>query len=343
MTTTFYFLLAYTIELIIGVCLRQCDRLFNKLTKKSIKIEWVFLKAGTRHKVISSQNALIADDEIILTRENVTRFLKVSGIKAANIVAVKLDDMINRINPSSFRSFISLRYVKWPKDLKMIGSCAFYNCISMRGKLVLPKKVISIGYQSFYGCNFDEIEIPRSLIDIFHLKSLYPYDIDFDEIDMCYTYKEDPLEHMIAPSAFEKNYHLSCVYIDPSEDLNDVTWSISDTAFQYCHMVSKVVLKTKNSYVDIADNRNILQYFSDISYANICILTEKFGLELLTVPTMKLTMNGSTSCIDFMPYLLAEYLKYEDFVKLDPRSLKPYINKELCINIHLKASTASLQ
>ena len=163
----------------------------------------------------------------------------------------------------------SIRTIKWPANLKVIGGKAFYNKY-LRGHLVLPETLDSIGPSAFYRNYIDSVSMPHKQIafanDIFRENSNLTK-VEFNSCasymtnNMFYSCKKlrsvsgmecvktiggsvfagcDSLRTVgnIVPTMIGNNAFYACRKLE-SFDLSQVT-SVGEGAFQSCHTFKSV-------------------------------------------------------------------------------------------------------
>ena len=163
----------------------------------------------------------------------------------------------------------SIRTIKWPANLKVIGGKAFYNKY-LRGHLVLPETLDSIGPSAFYRNYIDSVSMPHKQIafanDIFRENSNLTK-VEFNSCasymtnNMFYSCKKlrsvsgmecvktiggsvfaecDSLRTVgdIVPTTIGRYAFYNCKKLE-SFDLSQVT-SVGEYAFQSCHTFKSV-------------------------------------------------------------------------------------------------------
>ena len=310
------------IEYLIKVTIHYTHHVYRKITGPKnciIKIHWTYLQTGHKYDSISSHKVPVHYGDVILTSKISNDFLKQHDIDASDVINIKLDHRINHIAPKAFKTFISLKSIELPTNLKIIGSYAFYGCLSLSGTVTLPDTLICIGYKAFYGCDLTKIIIPNHLISITSILYAYQDRISISEYEDIYSYKNHEFDCMIGPQSFDKNYHLNKVVIKFNDDLSDIDWAISDDAFLTCHKIKNISLFYKNECLNILNFENIIAYFSHLSFAQIYILISKFTHPPLSIPNIFISLQKQTVLCEPLPYILAEYLNFSDYIKLDPK------------------------
>ena len=162
-----------------------------------------------------------------------------------------------------------IKTIKWPANLKVIGGKAFYDK-SLRGHLVLPETLDSIGPSAFYRNSINSVSMPHKQIafanDIFRENSNLTK-VGFNSCasymtnNMFYSCKKlrsvsgmecvktiggsvfaecDSLRTVgnIAPTMIGNNAFNACKKLEPF-DLSQVT-SVGESAFKSCHMFKSV-------------------------------------------------------------------------------------------------------
>lgn len=162
-----------------------------------------------------------------------------------------------------------IQTIKWPANLKVIGGKAFYFR-SLRGHLVLPETLDSIGPSAFYGNSIDSVSMPHKQIafanDIFRenpnlTKVEFNSCASYMTNNMFYSCKKlrsvsgmecvktiggsafsgcDSLRTVgnIVPTMIGNNAFNACKKLEPF-DLSQVT-SVGESAFQACHTFKSV-------------------------------------------------------------------------------------------------------
>ena len=174
----------------------------------------------------------------------------------------------------------SIRTIKWPANLKVIGGKAFYNKY-LRGHLVLPETLDSIGPSAFYRNYIDSVSMPHKQIafanDIFRENSNLTK-VEFNSCasymtnNMFYSCKKlrsvsgmecvktiggsvfagcDSLRTVgnIVPTMIGNNAFYACRKLE-SFDLSQVT-SVGEGAFQSCHTFKSVHMPNVTSFGDL--------------------------------------------------------------------------------------------
>ena len=174
----------------------------------------------------------------------------------------------------------SIRIIKWPANLKVIGGKAFYNKY-LRGHLVLPETLDSIGPSAFYRNYIDSVSMPHKQIafanDIFRENSNLTK-VEFNSCasymtnNMFYSCKKlrsvsgmecvktiggsvfagcDSLRTVgnIVPTMIGNNAFYACRKLE-SFDLSQVT-SVGEGAFQSCHTFKSVHMPNVTSLGDL--------------------------------------------------------------------------------------------
>ena len=174
----------------------------------------------------------------------------------------------------------SIRTIKWPANLKVIGGKAFYNKY-LRGHLVLPETLDSIGPSAFYRNYIDSVSMPHKQIafanDIFRENSNLTK-VEFNSCasymtnNMFYSCKKlrsvsgmecvktiggsvfaecDSLRTVgnIAPTTVGQYGFYNCRKLE-SFDLSQVT-SVGNYAFQYCYTFKSVHMPNVTSLGDL--------------------------------------------------------------------------------------------
>lgn len=162
-----------------------------------------------------------------------------------------------------------IQTIKWPANLKVIGGKAFYFR-SLRGHLVLPETLDSIGPSAFYGNSIDSVSMPHKQIafanDIFRenpnlTKVEFNSCASYMTNNMFYSCKKlrsvsgmecvrtiggsafsgcDSLRTVgnIAPTMIGNNAFNACKKLEPF-DLSQVT-SVGESALRSCHTFKSV-------------------------------------------------------------------------------------------------------
>lgn len=174
----------------------------------------------------------------------------------------------------------SIRTIKWPANLKVIGGKAFYDKY-LRGHLVLPETLDSIGPSAFYSNYIDSVSMPHKQIafanDIFRENSNLTK-VEFNSCasymtnNMFYSCKKlrsvsgmecvktiggsvfagcDSLRTVgnIAPTTIGNNAFYACKKLEPF-DLSQVT-SVGEGAFRSCHTFKSVHMPNVTSLGDL--------------------------------------------------------------------------------------------
>lgn len=174
----------------------------------------------------------------------------------------------------------AIQTIKWPANLKVIGGKAFYNR-SLKGHLVLPETLDSIGPSAFYKNFIDSVSMPHKQIafanDIFRENSNLTK-VEFNSCasymtnNMFYSCKKlrsvsgmecvktiggsvfaecDSLRTVgnIAPTTIGQYAFYNCKKLE-SFDLSQVT-SVGNYAFQSCHTFKSVHMPNVTSLGDL--------------------------------------------------------------------------------------------
>ncbi len=174
----------------------------------------------------------------------------------------------------------AIQTIKWPANLKVIGGKAFYNR-SLKGHLVLPETLDSIGPSAFYKNFIDSVSMPHKQIafanDIFRENSNLTK-VEFNSCasymtnNMFYSCKKlrsvsgmecvktiggsvfagcDSLRTVgnIVPTMIGNNAFYACRKLE-SFDLSQVT-SVGEGAFQSCHTFKSVHMPNVTSLGDL--------------------------------------------------------------------------------------------
>ena len=174
----------------------------------------------------------------------------------------------------------SIRTIKWPANLKVIGGKAFYNKY-LRGHLVLPETLDSIGPSAFYKNYIDSVSMPHKQIafanDIFRenpnlTKVEFNSCASYMTNNMFYSCKKlrsvsgmecvktiggsvfaecDSLRTVgdIVPTTIGRYAFYNCKKLE-SFDLSQVT-SVGEYAFQSCHTFKSVHMPNVTSLGDL--------------------------------------------------------------------------------------------
>ena len=174
----------------------------------------------------------------------------------------------------------SIRTIKWPANLKVIGGKAFYNKY-LKGHLVLPETLESIGPSAFYKNLIDSVSMPHKQIafanDIFRenpnlTKVEFNSCASYMTNNMFYSCKKlrsvsgmecvktiggsvfagcDSLRTVgnIVPTMIGNNAFYACRKLE-SFDLSQVT-SVGEGAFQSCHTFKSVHMPNVTSLGDL--------------------------------------------------------------------------------------------
>ena len=172
-----------------------------------------------------------------------------------------------------------IQTIKWPANLKVIGGSAFYGK-SLRGHLVLPETLDSIGPSAFYNNNIDSVSMPHKQIafgNAIFSANAYLTTVEFNSCasymtnNMFYSCKKlrsvsgmecvktiggsvfaecDSLRTVgnIAPTTIGQYAFYNCKKLE-SFDLSQVT-SVGNYAFQSCHTFKSVHMPNVTSLGD---------------------------------------------------------------------------------------------
>ena len=173
-----------------------------------------------------------------------------------------------------------IQTIKWPANLKVIGGKAFYFR-SLRGHLVLPETLDSIGPSAFYGNSIDSVSMPHKQIafanDIFRenpnlTKVEFNSCASYMTNNMFFSCKKlrsvsgmecvktiggsafsgcDSLRTVgnIVPTMIGNNAFNACKKLEPF-DLSQVT-SVGESAFKSCHTFKSVHMPNVTSLGDL--------------------------------------------------------------------------------------------
>lgn len=108
----------------------------------------------------------------------------------------------NEVGAKAFCDLKNLISLKLPKNAKVVGDCAMYRCFNLC-EVILPEKMVELGYASFYECKIVAIPLPP-----------YLRKIGFDAFTYCRSLRN---------VSFPRNLQ-----------------SIGASAFQYCYSLTEV-------------------------------------------------------------------------------------------------------
>lgn len=162
-----------------------------------------------------------------------------------------------------------IKTIKWPANLKVIGGKAFYDK-SLRGHLVLPETLDSIGPSAFYKNSIDSVSMPHKQIALANAIFSENNNLKTVEFNSCASYMPNSMFYSckrlrsvsgmecvktiggsafsgcdslrtvgnIVPTMIENNAFNACKKLEPF-DLSQVT-SVGESAFKSCHMFKSV-------------------------------------------------------------------------------------------------------
>lgn len=162
-----------------------------------------------------------------------------------------------------------IQTIKWPANLKVIGGKAFYARI-LKGHLVLPETLDSIGPSAFYKNSIDSVSMPHKQIALANAIFSENNNLKTVEFNSCASYMPNSMFYSckrlrsvsgmecvktiggsafsgcdslrtvgnIVPTMIENNAFNACKKLEPF-DLSQVT-SVGESAFKSCHMFKSV-------------------------------------------------------------------------------------------------------
>lgn len=162
-----------------------------------------------------------------------------------------------------------IRTIKWPANLKVIGGKAFYARI-LKGHLVLPETLDSIGPSAFYKNSIDSVSMPHKQIALANAIFSENNNLETVEFNSCASYMPNSMFYSckrlrsvsgmecvktiggsafsgcdslrtvgnIVPTMIGNNAFNACKKLEPF-DLSQVT-SVGESAFKSCHMFKSV-------------------------------------------------------------------------------------------------------
>lgn len=162
-----------------------------------------------------------------------------------------------------------IQTIKWPANLKVIGGKAFYARI-LKGHLVLPETLDSIGPSAFYKNSIDSVSMPHKQIALANAIFSENNNLKTVEFNSCASYMPNSMFYSckklrsvsgmecvktiggsafsgcdslrtvgnIAPTMIGNNAFNACKKLEPF-DLSQVT-SVGESAFKSCHMFKSV-------------------------------------------------------------------------------------------------------
>lgn len=162
-----------------------------------------------------------------------------------------------------------IQTIKWPANLKVIGGKAFYARI-LKGHLVLPETLDSIGPSAFYKNSIDSVSMPHKQIALANAIFSENNNLETVEFNSCASYMPNSMFYSckrlrsvsgmecvktiggsafsgcdslrtvgnIVPTMIGNNAFNACKKLEPF-DLSQVT-SVGESAFKSCHMFKSV-------------------------------------------------------------------------------------------------------
>lgn len=162
-----------------------------------------------------------------------------------------------------------IQTIKWPANLKVIGGKAFYARI-LKGHLVLPETLDSIGPSAFYKNSIDSVSMPHKQIALANAIFSENNNLKTVEFNSCASYVPNSMFYSckrlrsvsgmecvktiggsafsgcdslrtvgnIVPTMIGNNAFNACKKLEPF-DLSQVT-SVGESAFKSCHMFKSV-------------------------------------------------------------------------------------------------------
>ena len=199
-----------------------------------------------------------------LNKEDWTTIKNMTGLRYLDMTETTVTEI-----PAEAFTNNPIRAIKWPANLKVIGGKAFYFR-SLRGHLVLPETLDSIGPSAFYGNSIDSVSMPHKQIafanDIFRenpnlTKVEFNSCASYMTNNMFYSCKKlrsvsgmecvktiggsafsgcDSLRTVgnIVPTMIGNNAFNACKKLEPF-DLSQVT-SVGESALRSCHTFKSV-------------------------------------------------------------------------------------------------------
>lgn len=173
-----------------------------------------------------------------------------------------------------------IQTIKWPANLKVIGGKAFYARI-LKGHLVLPETLDSIGPSAFYKNSIDSVSMPHKQIALANAIFSENNNLKTVEFNSCASYVPNSMFYSckrlrsvsgmecvktiggsafsgcdslrtvgnIVPTMIENNAFNACKKLEPF-DLSQVT-SVGESAFKSCHMFKSVHMPNVTSLGDL--------------------------------------------------------------------------------------------
>lgn len=210
----------------------------------------------------------------VMTVTGIARF----AFSESNITSITMPDSIKTIHYHAFDHCHFLRKIIWSPNIEIIEQCAFANCESITGTVILPSKLIAIKSLAFhrFGTNitlffhkdlqfiednaFSESGITGNLTLLQNLTKL-----DSSAFKNCRNISGivvlPPLINRIGDSVFENCENIEKIYF-----INQSLTKIPDNAFKNCRMLSGR-LKLPENVTSIG--HNAFCHCSKLTFINI--------------------------------------------------------------------------
>ncbi len=103
----------------------------------------------------------------VVLPDSVTSIGSYAFYRCSSMTSVSIPEGVTSIGSCAFRNCSSLTSIDLPAGLTKIANYTFDECSSLRGDLVIPDGVETVGEYAFYDCGFDgALSLPQSLTSI---------------------------------------------------------------------------------------------------------------------------------------------------------------------------------
>lgn len=201
--------------------------------------------------IYNIKNRLTNLTEIDFTNVNMPLMEAQLFYQRSSLKKVKLPDNLIIIGEKAFYQCFDLQDIVYPNTLQSIGASAFYDCNSLKN-IILPEGLNDVGSYAFYSCdNVEYLKLPSTLTSINN--NVFDLNVNLKKIDFseglkniytytfasCYSLKEVTFPkslYYIAPDAFHYDHALSII------TFNEGLYQIGDNAFANCDSLKEITL-----------------------------------------------------------------------------------------------------
>ena len=293
------------IDKIISLCDDICALMFRSFQKERSTV----IVIHTKDRCCEVELQLTV--ERVLEYNDINLILGKLRLHRFEVTSIVLDNNVYALGDKTFKNFIGMKTITLPSSLYVIGNDAFYNCISLGGKLELPDTLIYLGTTAFYGCRFNEIVLPltASCSDSFQ-KHLDKYQEDTEQEDnndiifMGKSYdmhQERQQQYLMQISPFYRNLHLTTVKFKLSTYNNHLSVNLDNLPFEECHSLSHFFCAnvTDSVWHDLSSISTILDHFGTLSIDSLNSIIRCCQNHIRVNP--KHTHMSTTSSTEFSP------------------------------------------